>query len=163
MIDFQKILTNEKKLAKVRPIIFEGLDASGKDYLRLGFSEYTNHRYICVTRMFISSVVYAELYSRASESAAHFNMLIKFMSQFNPCVVYCDAHDGVLDARILQRGEEAVDPVLRAKTRAIYERVLLERVPAKNLVRIDTSRNPAIEHMSKVILETLKTIDIMEN
>lgn len=159
MINFK----DKIKQCKIRPIIFEGLDGSGKDYLRLGFSEATKHRYVCVTRMFISSIVYAELFKRTSETHAHFSMLIKFMSEFKPCVVYCDAADAVLDSRILARGEEAPDPVLRSKTRAIYEHVLREHVPASSIVRIDTTRNPSIETMTQQILATLKIVDIMEN
>lgn len=146
-------------IEKIRPIIFEGLDGSGKDYLRLAFSEYTQHKHVCVTRMFFSSVVYSILYGRSGDYMQHVRLAKKFVEQFKPLVVYCDAKDFTLRKRIEERGEPRPDIYLMRQTRKIYRDVLRSLLEEDYILPIDTTNSPGTGCAISSILNRLSYLD----
>lgn len=129
-------------MLKTRIIIFEGVDASGKDYMHKAFSKYTDFHYFGMTRGFVSAIVYTKLYSRRFNLGGHHRLAKRFMPIFQPLIVYCYATDEVLMNRLMARKETVPSIVQFRKTDELFKQVLKEYVPAKNLVRIDTSSNP---------------------
>jgi len=146
-------------------LIFEGIDAAGKDVLRAEFEKKTGYRHNAITRLFASQLVYSAYYKRPlwtnqKTREAYVQDAKKFIRVFRPLIVLVTANDEVTRARMRIRGEDPIDhpdPVLARVLFRSAIRVL--EVPEKLFLEIDTTENPPLHTLAAIVESRVRTLE----
>ncbi len=145
-------------------VIFEGPDAAGKDVVRDKFEELTKYEHTCVTRFYLSQLVYSRYYKRPQWESQGQRMKMerdikKFLLLVNPLIVYCYADCGVLEDRIRRRGEKVEAQPDCEVIKDLFEKIFTEYHVERNLLRLDTSLCPPLEELSYRIVGKIKSLE----
>lgn len=144
-------------------VIFEGVDGSGKGFLLRAFREDTQFSHLEWDRGYLSRLVYAQYHQRPlytnkrlrKEAVDEFRNFVKYMK---PVIVYLYADPEVLEARIVNRGENpshGPDPRVVAP---MFERWLDELDFGDRVIRFDTTREPDLTKMVEAIVSRIKKL-----
>jgi thymidylate kinase len=146
-------------------IIFEGIDAAGKDVLRAEFEKRTGFRHNAITRLFASQLVYSAYYKRPlwMNQAARIEYIQdaqRFIRLHKPLTVFVTADDEVTRARMRTRGENPVEHPDPSVAKVLFRSMIrVLGVPDRLLLEIDTSNNPPLSTLAMMVESRVKTLE----
>lgn len=129
-------------------IIFEGCDGSGKDYTRASFEKETGYFHTCLTRFFLSQLVYSHYFDRMMHrnpyTRKNYEAKIgKIMDIMHPVlIVLCRAEPKILLERISARGEIPENQPSSTDITKLYWHYIHELKIENRVLEIDTTNNP---------------------
>lgn len=144
-------------------IMFEGPDAAGKDTLRREFEKGNNYKHTCITRAFLSQMVYAQYYRRElctdiDQWLKYGAMVRKFFKDFKAVLVIVDADSSLLKSRILARGENPLDGPDSDKQSRMFHGLMWSLKLESQSILIDTTWKTVPECVDKLT----KEIELLE-
>lgn len=144
-------------------VIFEGPDGSGKSLLRREFDKQTNYEHMSCDRMYLSFFVYAQMFGRnefTSDKArkkleADFRVFMKIMK---PMIVYMKAKQSTLEERIRARGEDPREGPEASLSMTLYAHWIDHLKIQNRVVTIDTTGDPDLDSLVKLISNKIKVL-----
>lgn len=141
-------------------VVFEGPDGAGKTLLMREFNEATNYKHVAVDRMYLSHMVYARCFRRATcktdiDAQAVFK---DFLRSMKPLIVYMTASVEVLNERIKSRGENPADGPDPIFVMDLYSSYIKATVPKECLLEIDTTSSPDLHDLTARITRKIKAL-----
>lgn len=126
----------------IKRLVVEGPDCAGKSTLIRNFHKKTKYKYNVHDRSFLSMVVYARMYDRKDDEAAHRAALMEELCDLNNLVVILVPPLQVLLDRFRQRGDDiqTLDSLVRLHSLFLEEAKKLEEFP--NVVALFDSLPP---------------------
>ena len=85
-------------------IVFEGMDKVGKTTIKDIFNKKTNFKYLVLDRLFVSSLVYNELFKR-KDKQYYLKLANTFLDNFNVIVVYVSCSKEIQKNRLIENDE----------------------------------------------------------
>lgn len=144
-------------------IIFEGPDGAGKDFARKALELAGGYQHLCLTRAWLSQLVYAHYYHRLLvlspvKHLEFYKSWERFAGEHKPLTVLVSAEVQVLQARLQARGEDpSHGPELREQAK-LFSSLADVLVPAGLLLRIDTTRDPSKEALKHAITQRIEEL-----
>lgn len=129
-------------MSRIKVVIFEGVDKSGKSTLYQDFRRATNYQPLAIDRWFGSQIVYDRVWHRRDQSEKWYQEEERFQALYDVYLVVVSAPVDVLRDRI-ERKESGKDRSVALATfemaDALFQKYL-DNSRFENKILIDTSR-----------------------
>lgn len=147
-------------------VVWEGMDASGKDVLRACFERMTEFGHTCVVRLHLSDLVYARYFGRPrwTDRTVREKFIVgarKFIEVMQPLYVYVTASNQTLARRIENRGESLRDQPRMDTVREYFEDSIrifgLEH--SSNFVRVQTDIGLTLTGACRIVERAVRDLE----
>jgi thymidylate kinase len=144
-------------------VIFEGPDGAGKDTLRKAFEKANNYKHTCVTRFFLSQLVYAwyyqrPLYTDPKKWRTYCRLVKKFVDTFDAVFVLVIASPNILIERISARGENPAEGPDAIEAIRMF-RTLINIIGIEDRTIIINTSAASIDLCRKVLQEKIELLE----